>query len=155
MSGPENDPSDRGAQLRLQFTDEVEPEESIIEADDGLVEWLRNEFENKLRVVGVYSENTFEFLYVNPVVREQYTRQEFAATGDEFVLSGRQEDSYQERLYHLGSFEYEVRGFEEGQVVRVPVDMRKGLIISFEKSVNISVPQFIDQLKRRHEIAIC
>lgn len=152
MTDPDSNPSDEVTQLRFQFTDEIDSEESIIESDDGLVKWIRDEFGNGLRAIGAYDEHTYELLYLKAEVRKQYTRQEQTAVGDEYVLSGRQEDSYHERLYHLGSFSYEVQGFEQGQVIRIPLDMRKGLILSFDNTVNISIPQFVDQLKNQHDI---
>lgn len=152
MAGPESDPSDGVSQLRFQFTDEIDPEESIIASDGGLVERLRDEFGNELRAVGAYDADTYELLYVKAAVREQYTAQEQTAVGDEYVLSGSQEDPYHERLYHLGSYRYEVQGFDEGQVVRIPLDVRNGLIISFASTVDIPFPQFVDQVEQRHEI---
>lgn len=152
MADSDNDPSDQGPQLRLQFTDEIDAAESIIASDDGLVEWVRDTFGDALRVVGAYDDQTFEFLYATAAITEQYTEQELTATGDEFILSSQREDPYQEELYNLGGFKYDVRGFEDGQVLRIPLDETSGLIVSVASTVNISLPQFVDQLTRRHDV---
>lgn len=152
MADPENGSSDRVTQLRLQFTDEIEPAESILESDDGLVAWVREEFGDGVRVVGAYTADTFELLYATAVVREQYTEQELTATGDEFGLSGRKADPYRERLYHLGEVKYDVQGFADGQVIRIPRDETRGLLVSVDSTVDVTLPRFVDQLTRRHDV---
>lgn len=152
MVSPDNGPTDRVSQMRLQFTDEIDAEESIIASDDGLVEWVREKFGDEVRTVGAYDDRTFELLYITAAVREQYTQQELIATGDEFVLSGRKEDPYHERLYHLGEFKYDVQGFDEGLVIRIPLGETRGLLVSFDSTATISLPQFVDQLTRRHDV---
>lgn len=152
MTEPENDSSDRVTQLRLQFTAEIDAKESIIASDDGIVEWVRAEFGDAVRVVGAYVDHTFELLYVKTAVREQYTEQEFAATGDEFILRDRKEDPYHERLFHLDEFKYDVQGFEDGQVIRIPLADTQGLVVSLDSTVDVLLPQFVDQLTRRHDV---
>lgn len=152
MSDRGNDTSDGVAQMRLQFTDEIDAGESLVESDGGLVESMREQFGDDLRVVGVYDENTFELLYAKPSVRERYTQDELAATGDDFILSDRREDPYIENIFHLGAFRYHVHGFEDGQVVRVPLEDTKGLVVSFDSTVDVSFPKIVDQLKGQFEI---
>lgn len=151
MADPDNDPSDQGQQLQIQFTDKIHAVESIIVSDDGLVERMRDIFGDELRVVGAYNEHTFEFLYADAEITEQYTEEELIATGDEFILSGQREDTYQEQLFHLGELEYNVRGFEDGQVLRISLTQATGLTISVASTANVSLPQFIDQLTHRHD----
>lgn len=154
MVDPDDEPSNRVAQIRLQFTDEIDREASIVLSDLDFVEWLRERFGDELRVVSAYNDRTHEILHLRPEIREEYTQQEFTATGDEFLLSSQREDPYQERLFHLGSFKYDVKGFEDGQIVRIPLDEKKGVLVSFDSTTELSLPGFVDQLKRDYAIVI-
>lgn len=154
MVDSDKNPSDRGPQLQLQFTDKIDATESIIASDDGLVEWVRDIFGDELRVIGAYNEHTFEFLYANAAITEQYTEEELIATGDEFILSDQREDPYQEQLFYLGELTYDVKGFEDGQVLRIPLDETSGLIVSVASTASVSLPEFVDQLTRRHDIVL-
>jgi hypothetical protein len=140
------------AERTLQITDEIDPEESILESDDGLVEWLRDEYGDDLRVVGVYTETTFEMLYMAEKVREQYSRDEIYAMSDEFIMSDSRENTYLERLFHLGRIKYVVHGFDDGQVFRIPLDQGTGLIVSVASTTDVSLPVFIRQLKSEHAV---
>lgn len=154
MGNPEDGPSDTSPQREIQFTEEIDSEESIVAVEDGLVEWARERLGDELRVVGIYDEYTFELLYAADAVREEYTEQEFAATGDEFVLSSMREDPYQEDLYHLGGLEYVVHGFEEGQVIRIPLDDSRGVVVSAGHDVDVPLPGFVEELRREHKVRI-
>ncbi|QIO24936.1 hypothetical protein [Haloarcula sp. JP-L23] len=152
MSNPDDESSNRIEQLHLQFADDIDTADSIIKSDGGLVKWVQDLFGDELRLVGVYNQNTFELLYATTPIYEQYTQQEVTATGEEFVLSDMREDAYQEQLYHLGSYQYAVHGFEDGQVFRIPLEDTTGIVISFDRTADIPVPRFVTELKDHNKV---
>lgn len=152
MSNSDDDSSKRIEQLHLQFTNDIDTTDSIVKSDGGLVKWLQDQFSEELRLVGVYNQNTFELLYATTPIHEQYTQQEVTATGEEFVLSDMREDAYQEHLYHLGSYEFVVHGFEDGQVFRIPLENTNGIVVSLDSAADITIPQFVTELKDHNDV---
>jgi hypothetical protein len=115
---------------RAQFADETPPSKRIEERTDEVVERLQDELGRDLTMVSVYNEDVLEIHYFHETLRQQYDSDDLDALAADLCLDGRMGDAFQEELLQLGRFNFVVKGFDDGLLLRVPLDDRTGVAVS-------------------------
>ncbi|WP_336036895.1 DUF7522 family protein [Halobacterium yunchengense] len=107
---------------------------------------LRDRLSDELRVVGAHDGTDWHVEYMREDVQEDYGADSIDhIAGDlalEVVSSARQET-----LYELGDLRAQVRLFEDGFVVHVPVEDRSGYLVSMDDGADVRGREVVELVR--------
>lgn len=113
-----------------------------------LAEYLKQRAGDSLRVVGHYSTDDYEIVYLRDDVREQYSDDEIEEIVEDLRWESFAKPS-QERQYRLGSLTCTSQASEEGVMMHFPYDDRYGTLVSLDPGATRQLMQFIDDCPTR------
>lgn len=128
-------------------TDALDPSDRVVADADGLDEWLAHRLGDALRSVGLYDGVTLELVFVREDVAAAYSSRDAANIAQELGLASSLTDEYTETLYEAGGLDHVVYGFEDAEIVRVPLDGQRGIFFSVDSRATVEVPTLVEDLK--------
>lgn len=133
--------------VRARLPSEVGEQGSVLAETtdvDAVVHWCLDELGDELRALVVHTRATLDFLYIRDDVLGGYTDDDLMDMADAYGIEAVLGDSYRESLYDLGSLDYLVYGFEQSQVVRIPMAEYSAVFLSVERDASIHLPPFVE-----------
>ncbi|WP_435347542.1 DUF7522 family protein [Haloarchaeobius sp. HRN-SO-5] len=139
---------------RAQFVDETPPSKRIVDRTDDVVERLQDQLGRDLTMVAVYNEDVLEIHYFHETLRHQYDSADLDALAADLCLDGRMGDAFQEELLQLGQFNFVVKGFDDGLLLRVPLDDRTGVAVSTNLNAGEQIATLVPDIVRDCDISV-
>jgi len=139
---------------RAQFADETPTGKQIVERTGGIVERLRDELGRDLTMVAAYNADVLEIHYFHETFREQYEPSDLDALAADLCLDGRMGDAFQEELLQLGRFNFVVKGFDDGLLLRVPLSDGTGVAVSTNLNAGEKVATLVPRIVEDCEVRV-
>ena len=112
-----------------------------------LVEALRDEVGDSLRIVGCHEGNSWTVDYVRDDLEGLYETDVIDDIADDLVLNVVASER-QETLYELGDMRATVRLFDEGFVVHAPVGGHDGYLVSVDEDADVRGREIVELVRR-------
>ncbi|WP_257297544.1 hypothetical protein [Haloarchaeobius sp. FL176] len=139
---------------RAQFVDETPSSKRIVDRTDGIVDRLRDELGRDLTMVAAYNADVLEIHYFHETFREQYEPSDLDALAADLCLDGRMGDAFQEELLQLGQFNFVVKGFDDGLLLRAPLSDGTGVAVSTNLNAGEKVATVVPRTIRSCDIRV-